>query len=109
MIIEVLIFFSFVILFVLVGAGIALSARRRRRNIGQSPEEARNVSEVGFLRRNWFLVVLLILAINPLTLYWMRSAAHRKNYKEQVRNAGKPGGGDTANDTSYHVAASPSH
>lgn len=108
MIIEVLIFFSFVILFLVVGALVALSARRRRRNVGRSPEQARNVGEFGFLRRNWFLVVLIILILNPLTIHWMRAAAHKKNYKEQLRNADNAGGGDTGKDTAaYPVATSP--
>lgn len=110
MIIEVLIFFSFVILFLVVGALVALSARRRRRNLRRSPEEARNVGEFGFLRRNWFLVVLLILILNPLTIHLMRAAAHKKNYREQLRNPDNAGAGDTGrNSAAYPVATSPKH
>ncbi len=107
MVIEVLIFFSFVILFLVVGALVAISAQRRRRHLDRTHEEVLQPAEFVFLRRNWFLIVLLILAINPLTIHWMRAGAHKKNYNEQLRRQENTTGSDSSRDSSNHVAIAP--
>jgi len=109
MIIDALIFFAFVLLFLVVGVIVAITARIRRRNIARSPEEALKAGEFTFLRQNWFLIVLIIIVINPVTIHWMRAAAHKKNYREQLRNPENATGSDSSGDTTYHVAATPDH
>jgi hypothetical protein len=80
MIIEVVIFFIWVILFLVMGGGVAMSVRKKQGRI---------------TRRFWnrFLIGLCLAIFVPLVFHWVHIAAQREAHRESVEQ--KPVNGGT--------------
>jgi len=107
MIIEVVIFFIWVLIVLIVGALLTLPKNRRRRMQGKD-----NVStHLSFPQRNWLPLCLIIAVVSPLVVAGFNALTSKRAEKIPVERNGAAylGGDTTVRDTSYHVAAPPQH
>jgi hypothetical protein len=105
MIIEVVAFFIWVFLVLVIGA-IATIRRRKKRTL----QGVDNIS-VGltFPQRNWLPLCLMVALISPLLVTGFKAVTRKKTENVSVdRNGASYLGGDTTlRDTTYHVATPP--
>src|ERR1700742_5045883 len=108
MIIDSLAFFLLIFIFLLVCGIIGWGDRRRKKRY-QTEE---NVSaSLSFPQRHWFILCLIVAIISPIAVSAIQTMTRKEAYKQSTeQSVGNTGSGDTtAKDTSYHVAAPPSH
>jgi hypothetical protein len=106
MIIEVVIFFIWVLVVLLVGVIVTIRRRRRER---LTPVD--NVNALTFPQRNWLPLCVIIAIVSPLVVSGFKSVTHKKVEKVSVERNGAAylSGDSAARDTSYHVATPPQH
>lgn len=106
MIIEVVIFFIWIFVVLLVGAIVTF---RRKRQRLQGTDNV--TTKLSFPQRNWLPLCIIVALVSPLAVTGFKAVTHKKAQKVSVeRNGAAYLGGDTSvRDTSYHVATPPQH
>ncbi|HET6255999.1 MAG TPA: hypothetical protein VFE32_18125 [Puia sp.] len=120
MVIEVVIFFAWVFLVVVIGGVISWTVQRRRQLKLQSTENVENERALSFPQRHWLLLCVAVAIISPLLVNGISAEAHHKLHRQ---SNGSPNGvtgvnpprpdssasGSLPKDTTYHVATPPQH
>lgn len=117
MIIDNLVFFIWVIVFVSIGVAVAFSGRHKAEYA--PADNVRNEDLLSFPQRHWFLIVVVVAILSPLVFSWVQAAARHRSHQQSVEQPGYPAAGNAATgsgnaatdsgtkDTSYHVATPP--
>lgn len=105
MIIEVVIFFIWIFILLLVGVIVVLRGKRKAKLQGTDNIAA----QLTFPQRNWLPLCIAIAVISPLAVAGFKSVTHKTPEQMPVTQNGTSyqSGDSTARDTSYHVATPP--
>jgi len=137
MVIDNVIWFIWVIVFLSIGVAVAFSGRHKGEYAGA--DNVKNEELLSFPQRHWFLIVIVVAILSPVVFSWVQAAARHRAHQQSTEQPTVHGGsggstpmggavppGDTAQpgsvvpganpatsngtkDTSYHVATPPQH
>jgi hypothetical protein len=107
MIIEVVVFFIWFFVVLLVGVLAVIGRKRKQRLHGIDNVTAK----LTFPQRNWLPLCIIVALVSPLAVSGVKALTHKQPEKVSVdRNGASYQNDDTTRrDTAYHVAAPPQH